>query len=320
MRVNRRFLYWGVFLLALGGVLVAADLGGLESGSIAEALRLWPLAIIAIGSGIVLRRTRFSLSGGMLAAAVPGLVLGGGFALATRIGVDCGVNVAPSTVAAQEGLFDGPARISVAAVCGSLVVTTAPGSAWRFDAGNTWDRAPMISASARALSIEVGGGDGWHRHDLERDSWRLALPTTAIEELSLTVNAGEGQIGLPGAQIGHLDVTTNAGQTTVDLSEASVASLSGAVNAGMLSFRLPATGDVVGSMEANAGALEVCVPSELGLRVRHSGALNGISINGRQQAGADWQSPNYLSATYRADLSVEVNLGNVIINPTGGCK
>ena len=26
MRINRRFLYWGVFLVALGGVLVVFDL------------------------------------------------------------------------------------------------------------------------------------------------------------------------------------------------------------------------------------------------------------------------------------------------------
>ncbi len=163
-------------------------------------------------------------------------------------------------------------------------------------------------------------GSGWRRFSLGRDNWRLTLPTTAIEDLSVVVNAGESRIGLAGARIGHLDVTTNAGQTTVDLSGASVAGVSGSVNAGMLSFQLPATADVAGSMEVNAGALEVCVPSELGLRVRHTGALKGFSINGSHQPGENWQSPNYVSATHHADLTVDVNLGNVEINPIGGCK
>jgi cell wall-active antibiotic response 4TMS protein YvqF len=320
MRVNRRFLYWGIFLVAIGSVLVIANVSGLDSRPIADALRLWPLVIVAIGVGIVVRRTRFSVAGGILAAVVLGLFIGDGFALASRFASDCGVDGAPSTGAPQEGGFDGPARISMTTACGSLVVTSAPGSTWRFDAGNTTGRPPIVDSSARSLSIDGGESVGWGRNGSGPDAWRLTLPTTAIEDLSFDVNAGEGRIGLPGAQIGHLDVTTNAARTTVDLSEASVASVSGSVNAGMLSLRLSATADLSGSMEVNAGSLEICAPSELGLRVHRTGALAGISINGKHQTGADWESLNYTSATHHAELTLDINLGNVKINPTGGCK
>ncbi len=134
------------------------------------------------------------------------------------------------------------------------------------------------------------------------------------------MNAGQGRIGLAGATVGHLAMTTNAAETMVDLSEAVVTSLSAAVNAGKLTFRLGPTSDIVGSMKVNAGLLEVCVPSELGVRVHHTGALSGITVDGRQQPGTDWQSPTYPSAAHRADLTVDVNLGNVAINPIGGCK
>ena len=319
MRVNRRFLYWGIFLAAIGGVLVAVDVRAVDTTIIADALRLWPFAFVAIGLGLVLRRTRLSVPGGMLAAAVPGLLLGGGFALAPRIAVDCGAGGAASTFETREGAFDGPARVSVASGCGSLVVTTAPGNGWQFEAANTKSRTPNIDASASELSIDAGGHDGWHWFDRGRDTWQLTLPTSEIGELSLVVNAGEGQIGLPGAQIGHLDLTTNAAQTTVDLSEASVESLSGTVNAGMLSFILP-DADIVGSMELNAGALEVCTPSELGLRVHHTGALSEVTVNGLEQSDSDWQSPDYASAAHHADLTIDVNVGGVEINPIGGCK
>jgi len=319
MRVNRRFLYWGVFLVAIGGVLVAADLGRIEGATIADAMRLWPLAFLAIGLGIVLRRTQFSLPGGLLAAAVPGLLLGGGFALAPRIAVDCGAVGAPSGAATRQGFFSGPARIAVTTACGNLVVDTAPGSGWEFQAGSTGVRTPTIDATAQSLSIGAGGASGWHDFRSSRDAWRLTLPTTEIEDLSFEVNAGEGRIRLPGAQVGHLDVTTNAAHTTVDLSEASVADLTGTVDAGMLSFRLP-DADLAGSMEINAGALQVCTPSGLGLRVHHTGSLSGVSVNGLQQEGSDWQSADYASALHRADLNVNVNLGAVEINPIGGCK
>jgi hypothetical protein len=320
MRVNRRLLYPGAFLVAIGGVLVATDIRNGDTGVIADALRLWPLAIVAIGLGIALRRTRFSLPAGVLAAAVPGLVLGGTFAVAPRIAVNCGSGDTPSNIATHQGTFDGPARVSVASGCGDLVVTTAPGSGWQFDAGDTGGRTPIIDVSARALSIEAGRFQGWHAFDVGRDIWRLTLPTSAIEDLSLTVDAGEGRIGLPGAAIGRLELTTNAGHTSVDLSEASVSNLSGTVNAGVLSFQLSASADVVGTMEVNAGALQVCAPSGLGLRIHHVGVLSGISVSGLQQTGTDWQSPDYASAAHHADLDIRVNLGGVEIDPIGGCK
>ena len=71
MQVNRRFLFWGILLVALGGVLVAADLGAIDTPALTDALRLWPLAIVAIGLSLVLRKTRWSLAGLILAAALP---------------------------------------------------------------------------------------------------------------------------------------------------------------------------------------------------------------------------------------------------------
>ncbi len=332
MRVNRRFLYWGVFLVALGGVLVVVDLADVAPAIIVDILRLWPLALVAIGLGLVLRRTRFSVPGGMLAAAAPGVLLGAGFALVPQVAIDCGAGTVSPSIALHQGEFDGPARVAVETGCGELVVGTAPGAAWTFDADAVGTRTPVVEASSRSLAIGAGGNNGWHfdfdsdefdRSNVfgrSRDTWRLTLPTTAIEELSVTVNAGLGQIGLPGAQIGALDVTTNAGMTSVDLTGTSLATLSGTVNAGLLSVSLPAGADIVGSLQANAGELQVCVPRGLGVRVHRSGALSGFDAGSLERDGADWVSPGFASAAHHADLTISVNLGNVEIDPIGGCK
>lgn len=320
MRVNRRFLYGGVFLVAIGGVLVVSDLGRVESATITDALRLWPLAIVAIGLGLVFRRTRFSLAGGLLAAAAPGLLIGGGFALAPHVDVDCGPGSTPTNVATYDGAFDGAARVSVSTGCGVLVVDMAPGDSWLFEAGTTRNRTPIVESSGRSLTIDAGGSEGWRFFDESHDSWDLTLPTSGIDDLSFAVNAGQGRIDLPGAEIGHLDVVTNAADTNVDLTEASIASVSGEVNAGMLTVHLPEAADVTGSVVVNAGALKVCVPDGVGLRLQHSGALSGVAVDGRQEGGSTWQSPNYASAAHRADLNVIVNLGGVEINTIGACK
>jgi hypothetical protein len=320
MRVNRRFLNWGVFLVAIGGVLVAADLTAVDRSIVADAMRLWPLGVIAIGVGLILRRTRFALAGGLMAAAVPGLLIGGAFAMAPNLAVDCGGGELGQAVVTRDGVFDGPARVSLSSGCGTLDVDVAPGNGWQFQSGTSTTRAPIIDSSTRSLSIDAGGGNGWRFFDRTHDTWKVTLPTSTIDDLSLVVNAGEGRIHLPGAQIGTLELTTNAAQTSVDLSGASVTRLSGTVNAGLLAFHLPAGSDVSGSMEVNAGALQVCVPIGTGLRVHHTGVLNGITVAGQHQSGSEWQSQDYSSAAHHADLDVNVNLGGLEINPIGGCK
>jgi hypothetical protein len=319
MQINRKFLYWGVFLVAMGAVLVVADLDGVDDRVLLDALRLWPLAVLAIGVGLVLRRTRYNVAGGVLGAALPGLVLGGAFAVGPQI-PDCGAGGEPSSFITREGRFDGPATINVETGCGELVVTTTPGDGWLLNAGNTADRTPRIEASGNSLTIDDGRSHDWRSFNDGRDVWRLSLPTTAVNDLSLTVNSGSGDIDLTGAQLGDLDLTTNAGQATLDLTDTTLSSMSVSVNAGQLSIDLPSAADVTGSIAVNAGGVDLCVPDGVGLRVAHTTVLGSTSVNGVEQGDGDWQSPNYASADHHADLTVTANLGSVNINPTGGCK
>ena len=320
MRVNRRFLYWGIFFVAIGGILVASDLRAVDTPTLTDVLRLWPLALVAIGLSIVLRRTRLSLPGLMLAAAVPGLVVGGALAVAPRFIGDCGARGEPASVASTEGTFDGPATVTVRSGCGSLNVKTSPGNGWQFDAGNTAGRTPKIDSSPQSLSIDANGDNGPDFLDAGRDAWYLVLPTSDIDSVSLVVNAGRGQVALPGARINRLALTANAAEMLVDASAASVANLSAVINAGSLSIHLPADSDVVGSLRVGAGQLQVCSPPGLALRVTSKGTAEMVRVDGLQQHASEWQSPDYASATHRADLSVNVNFGVVEINPIGGCK
>src|SRR2546423_1142742 len=251
MPINRRFLYVGVFLVAIGTVLVAVDAGGADTGARADLLRLWPLALVAIGAGLVLRRTRASLSSGVLAAAVPGLVLGGALSLAPRWVGDCGTRGEAASAETRQGTFDGPASVAVTSGCGSTVITTAPGAGWQFTSGNAAGGALNVRSSARSLSIDAGGHERWPFFNSVRVTWNLTLPTTQVD-LSVGTNCGHGAVSLPGAQIGTLAVTANASQLVVDASGASVANLSGAAHVGRLSIQLPAQGGVVGSLLISA--------------------------------------------------------------------
>jgi hypothetical protein len=320
MRVNRRFLYAGVVFLAIGGVLVAADLRALDTATLADALRVWPIAVLAVGLGLVLRGTQVGLPAGMLAAAIPGLVLGSALAVAPRFAGDCGARGEPTSTATAEGTFDGPATVSVRSGCGSLNVTTASGNGWHLAAANTAGRTPTVDSSAGSLSIPATSDEDTSFLDAGRDAWDLTLPTTEIGDLSLVVHGSHSQVTLPGAPIGTLTIAGNASQVVVDASAASVADLAGVVNVGSLSIDLPAEGDLVGSLRIGGGELRVCTSPGAGLHVTTRGRPGQLSVDGVERTGSEWQSPDYAAAAHHADLRVTLNFGSVEINPIGGCK
>ena len=320
MRVNRRFLYWGALLLAIGGVLVVADLGAVNATVLTDVLSLWPLAIVAIGLSLVLRRTQLALPALLVAAIIPGLVVGSAFAIVPRVADACGIRDGAGQVVTQEGTFDEVAVVAVRHGCGVLRVTTEAGNGWRLDARTTQSDEPVVNASGRALALDVTGGARWNPFSLGRHGWDLTLPTSELRDLSFAIFAADGQIELPDAQIGRLALKVNAGRAVVDLTDASIADLDAVVNVGQLVITLPAGNDLTGTLQVGGGDLRICAPADLGLRVSSRGTGESFSVGDDEQNGGVWLSPNYRSATNRADLSVSTSFGAVDINPIGGCK
>jgi len=319
MMVNRRFLYWGVFFIAAGVAMLIAASGFVDSEAAAQVLSLWPVLIIALGVGLLLRRTRFDLAGGMLAAATPGLLLGGLVVATPRVVPHCG-DVGPVTFATRQGSFNGAAVVDLRLACGDLSVTTAPGSDWRLESGNANGSDAIISASPDRLS--VASASRRRAFDLlhDADVWRLSLPIANRLDLAAVVNAGRGRFDLAGARLGTVDVVVNAGDGQVDLSAATVSRLSLSANAARVSLRLPAGGDLDADLIVNAGSLDVCAPSDLGLRIHQSSVLGSSEYTGLVRHGDVWESPGYQMANHHADVTVSVNVGSVDINPVGGCQ
>ena len=78
MRIHRSLLGWGIFFILVVAVPLAFQAGWLTSDQVASAWTLWPLILVAIGLGLVLRRTPLDGLGGILVAGVFGIIVGGG--------------------------------------------------------------------------------------------------------------------------------------------------------------------------------------------------------------------------------------------------
>jgi hypothetical protein len=319
MTVKRRFLYLGTFFIALGAVVLVAQSDAVRT-AIDEAVALWPILVIALGVGLLLRRTRFDLAGGMLAAATPGLLLGGLIVTAPRIPyTDCGP-IEPSSFTTRVGTFEGPASVDLRLACGDLTVTAAPGTGWQLQAGSTGAPAPIVDASPDRLSVasatRLRGFGSFGDHDV----WRVALPDANPVALAAEIDAGRGRFDLAGARLSSLRVVANAGDVQIDLAGASVADVSVRMNAAKVSLTLPTASDVAADLSVNAGSLRLCAASDTGVRIHQTGVLSSTAYAGLVRSGEVWESPGYASANHHADVTASVNVGSVDLNPVGGCQ
>ena len=328
MTVRRGFLYTGVFLIAAGGVVLLAQTGAIDPEAVTQALSLWPLAVIAIGVGLILRRTRARVPGGVVAATMPGLMLGMMIVAVPDMpdfdgwsgwSAGCGDADRGATVTERQGTFGAAASVDLSLACGELVVTTGPGSTWDFDASYGRGGGAVVSDATDRLSIRSAERRGWFSSADRGDDWRLRLPTGTLLDVDTEINAGEARLDLAGAHLGTLGLALNAGKARLDVEGATLERLDVEVNAGAAVVVLPSTGDVAGTLTVNAGSLEVCAPAGLGVRVRGESALGAVTYNGLVRVGDAWESPNYANADFHGDVTVSANVGSVVINPEGGC-
>lgn len=317
--VNRRLLYAGVFIAAAGAAMLLVQGRVVDDEVVTRALDLWPIFFIALGAGLVLRGTRFRIAAGVLAAAVPGLLLGGLVMAAPDMAIDC-ADSTPAASSTRAGSFEGPATVDLSINCGELSVTTAAGTGWEVSTGNAFGPAPTVRASDDRLTVQSSDRNQHFGSRWGSEALKVVLPSGNTLDLSAEVSAGRGRLDLAGARLGDLRVDVNAGDVRLDLTGATLDRLSMNVNAAAASVRLPATDDFEADINANAADVTVCAPADLGLRIRQDAVLGTTTWSGLVRVGDAWETPGYSLASHHADVTVSVNVGSVDINPEGDCK
>ena len=63
MRIRRGLLFWGLFLIPLGGISLLTRVGTIDPAVFVDAWRLWPLVLVVIGLTLLLGRYRAGLIG-----------------------------------------------------------------------------------------------------------------------------------------------------------------------------------------------------------------------------------------------------------------
>ncbi|MGD0018135.1 MAG: hypothetical protein ABSD62_02680 [Candidatus Limnocylindrales bacterium] len=319
MKLNRSRLNWGVFFIVLGAVPLAYHQGSVSLSTLADAWRLWPLVLVGIGLGLVLSRTPAYFVGGLVVAACLGLVLGSLFAVGPQLG--CGHPSGAASTISRDGGFEGAGHVELDLQCGRANVTTSPDSQWHVRASNTGRNDPDVISSAGSLVVRSGNRDDWWV-DRGDENWDVALPSAQSIGLTVSIDAGDAHLNLGGANLSSANFSLNAGSLHADLTGARVGSLTVSTNVGASSLILDGNSTVSGTISTNVGSLELCAPSQLGLRLESNESLasSNFASAGLVRVGNAWQTPGYETAASKANFTVSTSVGSLTLNPAGGCK
>src|SRR5665811_1094594 len=215
MSVDRRLVNLGVFLLILGAIPLAVSQGWIARETVSHAWELWPLILIGIGIGLILRRTPFHFVGGLLVAATFGTMFGALLAGGLSLGaVGCGNATAATDplILDEHGTFvGGTTGVVLRATCASLSVVPVSGAAWGVTVAGKADERPTLEQAAGRLQVRSPDRTVvLPFEDGRRSQWNVTLGTDVVYTLDVNLNAGEANIDLAALRVDALTAQGNA--------------------------------------------------------------------------------------------------------------
>ncbi len=324
MHIDRRLVGFGLFLITIGGVMVAVRQGLLTEDAARQAWTLWPLILVGSGLSIILAGRPGAAIGGLILAITFGAMLGG----VAATGVFPGAGLCSSggdddrgpSFAEASGDLGANARVSISQDCGDLTIGTVDGSTWSLSGVSRDGRAPEVQRSGDSLKIttrddgplDVGGsGD-----------WTIVLPRSTSLELDVEVNGGQSRLALDGANLTALAIEANAGSLDIDLREATALDDAAVeVNFGSAILRLPNVSAHL-DLDVNAGSAAICLPPGAGLQMKLDSvaASNDFATHGLVENNGLWQTPGYAAAAVRIDVEADVNAASLSLDPARTCS
>ncbi len=327
--INRSLLNWGVFLIALGGVPLAVKQGWAEASIAGDLWRVWPLILVGIGLGLILRWTPMAWLGGAIVAGTFGLIFGALVAGGVQgISNACvGLGSGESRTTSESGPASGTTfDLQVELSCGDVAVTRGTAEEWSIQAQHGPDDEPTIEGGASGLTVNQGAGTDelFVFSQQTRSDWQVGLPASPSVSASVTLNAAGGTFDLGTGPMSQLSATFNASDATLDLGSITTpepADLSLTFNASSGVLTLPAA-SVTGSMTLNASSLTLCLPAAAQARFELESTLasDDFAGSGLTSIGDGWQTDGFDTAASRIDLSITSTVSSVSVDRPEVCE
>ena len=284
---------WGIFLVFLGIIFLLQTLNVLPWGLWGTLWRFWPVLIIIIGLGILLRRYNAWLLSLLIL-----VILGGCLGVAIWQ-YDPPLSVGMATKSYSEPLGDiEHAQIEIDFSAGSITIGSLPPGSLNFVEADS-----EIKNSRSAMNVD------FHQQDSEGN---LYLSTTNQQfrgeagirwEVSLTRN-------IPLA----INIKSAASNMELDLSELKVTELRLDLDAGNCKVTMPSSaGTTHAYIKADVANVEVTIPDEVAAKIQVDADLSAFDLdNGRFPLQDDYyMSQDFVSAKNRVELEIDCDVGRV---------
>ena len=300
-------------LIALGALLLLANLGLLPRDVWRSAAHLWPVILVVLGAELLVAR-RISWAGvllALIALVVLGAVAQGAGVLPAWEGTrGPGISV-PSGSFFQQALEGAEvAEIELSHAAGRLDVTSGAGegilAAVATDGEAVFARRYRVRNGVGSLDLSLERGFDLGsllrgQGDAQRLHVRLSRDVT-IRRLEVDAGAADMNLDLTDLRLQRLQV--NAGASAIRV-------------------RLPARGDVLADLSTGASSLVVEVPAGSAARISIDGGLSSFTIDEQRfprtsmegipgvAASAVYRSPDFDRAENRVDIRISAGASGV---------
>lgn len=286
-------------LLIVGGLLLlASNQGWIDWRALGEFLRLWPLALVAVGADLLTNgRYRLPIVAGTLVLALLlfALIGTGASPASGRLGGRAIDHPLSGATAASVTLRSGVSRLELrgGAEPGQLLngtITTRRGERIEESVRGAKARPEITISSAGGAQPLLFGFN-------ESSAWELRLTDEIPVMLSVEAGVGRAALELSDVLLEGLSLRTGVGATTVTL---------------------PRRGAYEASIEAGVGETTVRLPPGLGARISVSRGLGSVSVpRGFARTDDTYTSPGFEDAEARVELRISAGVGSLIIEEGG---
>lgn len=293
---------WGIFLLFLGIVFLLQALDVLSWGLWGTLWRFWPVLIIIIGLGILLRRYNVWLMS-LLILAILGACLG---IAIWQYGVSSPGGTVSGSYSAPLGEIQ-HAEVEVDFDAGSLTVLSLPSGS-----------SNLVEANA-----EVRDGTGGMRVDFNRQGseGRLYLTTEQVDEGFWEEVGVRWEVKFTRNAILTFNIRTAASDLSLDFSQLKVTQLWLDIDAGNCNLTLPSLPPVYSSyitlthvyINADVANIEITIPDGVAARIEVDTDLCALDLDESRffKQGDYYISSDFNTNPNRVYLEINCDVGRV---------
>ncbi len=286
-----------LILISVGVILLLQTLGVIPWWIWGSLWRFWPVALVLIGLGFILRNAHPAIMSTLVVLTVAGVVA---FTWATSDTAwgDVVTSTYSEPVAEAER-----AHINIRFGAGELTVGSLPAGSEDLISATFTDREDGVDTSLTrnegiaTVNLESAGNGGFFffgRPSSGRN-WDVQLSRDVPVRIDIDGGAGSFVVNLEQLTVTAFDVDTGASSVEV-------------------TAPVP-IGHVQGRISGGVSSIDVRIPDGVAARISAGGGISSVDVDESRfpRTGGYYQSPDYDSASDRLDLAAEAGVSSINI-------